>query len=378
MADESDKNTPLVIIKPKAYLKMMKHVLRFGSMSKKKSQFKECMGMLFGKLGDQKGTVRDVIVTDVAEFTHGGHIEVAFEDKDYIAFADINDRFASDGEGIFNIGWYHSHPGLSVFLSTVDVRNHLGFQTTNASAIAIVWDHLLLEEPNHIGFESFRLKELGKGQYSDYGVVKTIVEPADTIDFYKPAIKDVMDLQQAGNPPMFEISELPNVIGDYEPTPISDENFKPPAFQAMLDNMGAAKVGGESIQSAVMVPLSEYMNDWAADLTQSVKNKGVVLNRNLTTLKAMIESKVKGLQEWFMFQANEVFMDVWERVDTPLEDQIAAVKPNLDAVKSAFPVAEDEKAKLELSIQQLLEEVSNARQKLTATVAALKQKQGGK
>ena len=79
-----------------------------------------------------------------------------------------------------------------------------------------------------------------------------------------------------------------------------------------------------------------------------------------------------------MFQANEVFMDVWERVDTPLEDQIAAVKPNLDAVKLAFPVAEDEKAKLELSIQQLLEEVSNARQKLTATVAALKQKQGGK
>ena len=171
-----NENEPLVIIQPKAYLKMLKHVLRFGSMAKKKSQFKECMGMLFGKLGDQKGTVRDVIVTDVAEFTHGGHIEVAFEDKDYVALAEINDSFASQGDGVFNVGWYHSHPGLSVFLSTVDVRNHLGFQTTNPSAIAIVWDHILLEDKNEegkqdIGFETFRLTELGKGQYSDYKAV---------------------------------------------------------------------------------------------------------------------------------------------------------------------------------------------------------------
>ena len=70
---------PQVIIKPLAYLKMLKHVLRFGSIAKKKSQFKECMGMLMGRLGPLKGTVHDVEVVDAIPMTHGGHIEVAFE-----------------------------------------------------------------------------------------------------------------------------------------------------------------------------------------------------------------------------------------------------------------------------------------------------------
>jgi proteasome lid subunit RPN8/RPN11 len=377
MGDEKDKNVPLVIVKPLAYLKMLKHVLRFGSIVKKKSQMKECMGMLFGKLGDAKGTVKDVIVTDVVEVTHGGHIEVSFEDKDYIAFAEINERYASQGD--FNIGWYHSHPGLSVFLSTVDVRNHLGFQTTNSSAIAIVWDHVLLEEKGHNGFESFRLTELGKGQYSDYGAVKTIVEPPDQLDFYKMAIKDTLDLLHAGNPPMFELNELPNVIGDFEPTPIDDEKYKSPSYPTILNVDTAASIGDKTIKSQIIQPISSYLNTWSKEMAQSIKNKGVVINQNFHSLKDIIEKRVKDLQVWFMTQANEVFLDVWEKVDTPLEDQITAVKPMIDKIQGAFPIPDDESSKkdLELSIDELLSKLSQSQSDLNDTISKIAAK-GGK
>ena len=65
MASEQDTETtydskePLVIVKPKAYLKMMRHVLRFGSMGMDKGQYRECMGMLMGKLGRQKAYPAD-------------------------------------------------------------------------------------------------------------------------------------------------------------------------------------------------------------------------------------------------------------------------------------------------------------------------------
>ena len=246
---------PQVIIKPLAYLKMLKHVLRFGSIAKKKSQFKECMGMLMGRLGPLKGTVHDVEVVDAIPMTHGGHIEVAFEDQDYVAFADINAKYAE--EGVFNVGWYHSHPGLTMFLSTVDVRNHLGFQTTNASAIAIVWDHQFLEEEGNIGFDTFRLTELGKGQYSDYTSVQTIVEPPTTLDFYKLAIKDILDMQQAGNPAMLEVNELPNVLGDFDPAPVDEAKYTAPNFSSGINDT-AAEINGASLTRDLFKP-SEHI-----------------------------------------------------------------------------------------------------------------------
>jgi proteasome lid subunit RPN8/RPN11 len=369
MAENLNPNEPRVIVKPLAYLKMMRHVLRFGSIVKTKKQCKECMGMLMGKLGQMRGTLHDVIVEDVVEITHGGHIEVSFDDKDYVAFADVNERYAA--QGIFNIGWYHSHPGLTVFLSTVDVRNHLGFQTTNASAIAIVWDHVLLEEEKHIGFETFRLKEISKGQYSDYAVVPTIVEPPTTKDFYKLVIKDLLDNLQAGNPPMFELNELPNILGEFEPSPVNDDRFIPPKAPTAFTSTAPATVGSAKINPTVLSYLATYMDGWAADLGQKLKNKGVVFNQNLTALKDVIDKGVKSIQNWFLTGINEGLLDIWEKIDTPLEQQIEAMKPGLGAIQTALPIAESSQKDMDLSIEELLKQVQDAK-------AAYMAKKGGK
>jgi proteasome lid subunit RPN8/RPN11 len=356
MAEKANPNEPVVIVKPLAYLKMLKHVIRFGSIVKTKKQCKECMGMLMGKLGPLKGTVHDVIVEDVVEITHGGHIEVSFEDKDYVAFADINERYAA--QGIFNIGWYHSHPGLSVFLSTVDVRNHLGFQTTNSSAIAIVWDHVLLEEgDNAIGFETFRLKEIGKGQYSDYGPVKTIVEPPTSADYYKLGIKDLMDNLQAGNPPMFEVNELPNILGEFEPSIVENEKFIAPKAPTAFTSTTDAKVQSGILKSGILSPLAVYMNNWAEDLGQKLKNKGVVMNQNLNALTDALEKGMKNLQTWFLTGINEELLNIWERVDTPLEELTEGLKPKLEKIAENFPLTEADDADMNLSVEELVAQV---------------------
>jgi proteasome lid subunit RPN8/RPN11 len=362
----------IVIIKPLAYLKMLKHVLRFGSMAKKKSQFKECMGMLMGKLGALKGTVKDVTIVDVVEMTHGGHIEVAFEDRDYVAFAEINERYAK--EGVFNVGWYHSHPGLTTFLSTVDVRNHLGFQTTNPSAIAIVWDHILLEEANHNGFECFRLTELGKGQYSDYKAVKYVVEPPTTLDFYKLAIKDVLDMQQGGNPPTFEVNELPNVLGDYDPIPVDDAKFIPVSYKSSA-NSTPITVGNGKISPKIMQPLADYLNNWSKDLAQGLKNKGVVVNQNLMKLKESIEKGVKDLQVWFLNEAYEELSKLQSKVDEALEKPLEAKKPAMEAILQMYPVDASKQGLFDKPIPDILNQLKASRQ---AYDAAIKSKFGGK
>lgn len=328
--------------------------------------------MLFGKLGAQKGTVRDVEIVDVVEVTHGGHIEVSFDDKDYVAFAEINERYAA--EGVFNVGWYHSHPGLTVFLSTVDVRNHLGFQTTNPSAIAIVWDHMLLEEDGHIGFETFRLTELGKGQYSDYATVKTKVEAPTTLDYYKLCIKEILDLQLGGNPPMFELNELPTVVGDFEPTPIEDSKFIPPSFPSMLSNNNSAKIGSSDLSSSAIGAFATIMNNWAQDFSQALKNKGVVLNQNTGALKESIEKQIKNLQLWFLNKANDVFLDVWEKVDTGIEDRLNLLKNCLGEIDSGLPLDDIQLKMVDSDLKAIISEFLTLRKQAQEKVPQLKLK----
>ncbi len=116
------KDNTNVIIKPKAYMKMKKHVLRFASNVKDAAEFREVMGMLMGRLVDGKNPdIKDVIIEDAVPVNHGGAVEVAFAPEDYVNFSILDSQFAE--QGVFNVGWYHRHPNLSCFFSAVDIRN---------------------------------------------------------------------------------------------------------------------------------------------------------------------------------------------------------------------------------------------------------------
>lgn len=128
---------------------MLHHVIEHAN--RLKFGWKEVYGLL---VGYNKGN--HVLIEDAIPITHGSSIHVQFKMDDYIFAATINDLLVEKTNKLFFVGWYHSHPGLGLFLSGTDIINHLGFQNLNSLACAIVFDHTLIELEED-GFMVFRL-----------------------------------------------------------------------------------------------------------------------------------------------------------------------------------------------------------------------------
>ncbi|MHA1783913.1 MAG: hypothetical protein ACTSVY_03330 [Candidatus Helarchaeota archaeon] len=148
----------IVLIKKRAFNRMLHHALEHAN--RLKWNWKEVYGLL---IGYNKGN--HVLIENAVPVTHGSSIHVQFSIKDYIFAANINDLLVEKTNKLFFVGWYHSHPGLGLFLSGTDIVNHLGFQNLNPLACAIVFDHTLIEQ-GHRGYEVFRLSSDAYGYYT--------------------------------------------------------------------------------------------------------------------------------------------------------------------------------------------------------------------
>jgi proteasome lid subunit RPN8/RPN11/transposase-like protein len=133
---------------------MILHSLRFAQPSI--GLKKEVHGFLIGR-NIEKG----IVVEEAVPMRHGTETSVQFTDEDYVSAAEIGESAARKGQYI--VGWYHSHPGLSVFMSSMDVETHLGYQGPNPKCIAIVIDPLKISPDirQWIGF--FKLDDPKKG-----------------------------------------------------------------------------------------------------------------------------------------------------------------------------------------------------------------------
>lgn len=141
----------LVILESQAYKEIVLHSTRFCNPGISQSQWREVYGFLVGKLEDNS-----VVVSEAIPMVHGGSTEVEFEEKHYIEAAEVNEKAAD--KGFFLVGWYHSHPGLNIFLSSIDIKNHIGYQGLNPKAIALVIDPLKITT-TYSGFEIFILDD---------------------------------------------------------------------------------------------------------------------------------------------------------------------------------------------------------------------------
>lgn len=152
-SEESNTEKGKVQIKAKAYKDIVLHASRFCNSKIPRGKWKEVYGFLVGTIQDD-----DVIIDDAVPMTHGGSTEVQFEEKHYIEAAELDAKLAGEGQN-FIVGWYHSHPGLGLFLSSVDIQNHMGFQGPNPKSIALVFDPVKLLD-GHAGFEIFRIDKI--------------------------------------------------------------------------------------------------------------------------------------------------------------------------------------------------------------------------
>ncbi|MDD1777634.1 MAG: Mov34/MPN/PAD-1 family protein, partial [Candidatus Helarchaeota archaeon] len=141
----------LVILKFQAYKDIVLHSTRFANPGINKERWREVYGFLIGTIENN-----NVIIHESIPMVHGGATEVEFEEQHYIEAAEINEKAAE--KSLFLVGWYHSHPGLQIFLSSVDIKNHIGYQGLNPQAIALVIDPSKINA-TYSGFEIFRLDD---------------------------------------------------------------------------------------------------------------------------------------------------------------------------------------------------------------------------
>ncbi|MHA1341574.1 MAG: Mov34/MPN/PAD-1 family protein [Promethearchaeota archaeon] len=388
-----------VIIKWRAYVKMLKHVLRFGSNAKPKGQYKEVMGMLIGYLADQPGLIKDVIIEDAVPISHGGHIEVAFKPEDYGSFSIIDSQYAD--KGWFTVGWYHSHPGLSCFFSAVDIRNQMGWQGPNNSAVGIVWDHTRFETmEGDMGFEVYRLDD-PQNPMSDYHKVNWVVEPPDDPAFYFEGIVELINNIKKGEPPILELNEVPDVFGDFEVPGQSELMSKEPEIE--FKQVEESLVGGiEKISEIFIKPLIEYVNEWARSVTQGITSKNVIMLQNLKGLRENLSKSMGDLQSWFKFALNDALRNIWVEIDDKYDADVETRKrlykkmeelsSNLDKTlsdafdKALANVIADILKKISKSVELLTEaeksseEISNTsisqKARLEATTNSYKEKVG--
>ncbi|TXT53652.1 MAG: hypothetical protein BAJALOKI2v1_890007 [Promethearchaeota archaeon] len=318
------KDNGIVKIKPNAYYKMLVHVLRYGATSRDKSQYKEVMGMLIGRLeGDEE--IKNVIIEDAVPVSHGGSIEVSFAPEDYVTFSMIDEQYSK--KNWFTVGWYHSHPGLDIFFSSTDIQNQLGWQTANPSAIGIVFDHTYLERQDDLGFRTFRLDDPSKGMKTDYHEVETIVEPPDEVNYYSK-LMNLIESVHTKEAPILEINEAPSLFGDIMIP--SEEKLK--ARKPNLDYSiiySSLKDAFTAFIERGLTPLIEFLNQSSQEIIKNVVTTNLRLRENIANLKTDLTDGLKEIQNSVKNQLTNKI----NQIDILVEENFEDLKQEREEVK---------------------------------------------
>ncbi len=151
-ADEApNKDKGEVILTQKCFEEMLLYGLSFANRRMLKYDFREVLALIVGKVEKNK-----VFITEIVPMTSGTEKDVEFKEEHYAKAAEINAIAAERNE--FIVGWYHTHPGLGLFLSPTDIINQLGYQSLNERAIALLFDFTQMTLSDS-GFVIYRLIE---------------------------------------------------------------------------------------------------------------------------------------------------------------------------------------------------------------------------
>lgn len=327
---------PIVIVKPIAYYKMLIHILRFGNKVRDFGQYKEVMGMLIGHL-EGVGEVKNVIVEDAVPISHGGSIDVEFSGQDYGTFAIVDENAFAQGKHA--VGWYHSHPALRIFWSSTDIKNQLFWQTeNNPSGIGIVFDHVYLENPEDLGFRTFRLTDFRKGMKSDYHEVKTIVEPPESLEYYFK-LMELINCIHAKEPPILEISETPDIFGEIYFPDKTQLLLKKPQIQ-FNELFSSLHKGITELLRFSVEPIINYLNSWSQDIIKNFMNNNIKIRDNLEELKNNLTQGISKIQNDFKFllmnQLNDLSayindkFEQYDQINENINNQIQLLKEDVN------------------------------------------------
>lgn len=286
------KEPGVVKVSMNAYKTIVLHASRFANSKMPVDGWKEIMGFLIGKIeGD------DVVITRAVPMTHGSSVEVEFSDEHYIQSAQI-DSWAAERD-LFMVGWYHSHPGLGLFLSSTDIKNQLAYQGPNPKAIALVYDHTLIDPPTHYGFLIFKLDSPDMGVMSDFHEVGFEIDDFQ-IKHYTDALVDMIERSTARQPLLPEYGEdvslMPGMDGAQDgatalvdTSPLGEVKITVPALNMDFVSEGLIKAFKSMIQE-ILPPMFSSFSDQTqaiAGAFQDLANRQVKAMNDFTELMSL-------------------------------------------------------------------------------------------
>jgi len=210
---EVEKTGKPVILKAEAYKTIILYASRYANQAIPSSDWKEIYGILIGYSDDQF-----VYIEQAEALTFGHDTDVQLDSRHYGFIDEIQQKLDTDEEKkeYYMIGWFHSHPGLNLFFSYVDLINQLGFQQSNDDFVGLVFDHTLLGKKKKenindniltkydTGFEIYRLTDITIDSNSvefenNYHKVDYIVKGLNKF-FFANVLTEVSSLVSAGKP----------------------------------------------------------------------------------------------------------------------------------------------------------------------------------
>ncbi|MHA1338503.1 MAG: tetratricopeptide repeat protein [Promethearchaeota archaeon] len=205
-----------VVFSAKSFRDMILFSARFANKAIPEEEWKEVYGFLVGNIRiDNINGKEYLYVAKLIPMIHGTRTEVYFSEQDYSLSEMILDKLLK--MNMFICGWFHTHPGLGLFLSETDIYNQLGFQSAFGGAIAAVYDFTLTTEKNN-GLKVYRLSNVELGVASSYVEVPYEIEEKKEEKplFMARSLIDIMKSIQEGGPLIKEAGEIYKERGSIE------------------------------------------------------------------------------------------------------------------------------------------------------------------
>ena len=221
-----------IILEVQAFKTMVLFGTRFANLSIPREEWKEVYGFLLG----YKENESTLHIQSMVPFIHGSATEIRFGEEDYGLAEEVVNK--ADNAGQFLVGWFHTHPGLGLFLSEIDVLNHLGFQSVNPLAVAVVLDPALVAETGY-GFKVFALDDPDKGPAASPLEREFKIQGLDPTFIAATLLRVVQDVASQ-RPLAPEFKEVAQLVGEREKSEIINEYFPPgpvPKPPPSLDSM---------------------------------------------------------------------------------------------------------------------------------------------
>ena len=116
---------------------------------------REVAGLLIGKSSGQYLEIWDAV-------TGEQYGTPAYVQLDETVMARVAEELSQSNKGLYIVGWYHSHPGLDVFLSPTDIDTQRRYQTMYPKAVALVVDPVEYAKTHRISSLKFKVFHISK------------------------------------------------------------------------------------------------------------------------------------------------------------------------------------------------------------------------